>query len=507
MKSEKIDRDCLPVADTEHQRQRPGLTVLLCAALAILGQHHLSLAAAAANVTPMYTRDVAAETVMKIKAPFTVAAVGDIIMPQPLKRTGPGFEKLIDRMRKADVGFANMESSLVDFRNFKSAVYGTLAPLEMGESLKAMGITMMNHANNHAMDGGVEGMFSTIEALDKLGIVHAGSGRYLQDARSARYLETSKGRVGVIGMFSVDDVSNYGPRYDKTLATYKNGLLGGAPGVNGLRLTAYHIVSPQDLQTIKKLAASTYGQQENAVVSTRSGDTERFKFYDKWYQTGSDPGAVNYEINPNDLKDILASVRDGKIYADFMIVNIHSHHTTRFRALDTMAMTKEGQEPETPDFLVKLAHACIDNGADMFVAHGPHSLRGVEIYKGKPIYYGVSNFVFQFGLQFGVNSDILASVNERSELQNPASQEALLATSHYDGGKLKEVRLYPAELGGINRPISQMGIPMTPGSEEAQRILKAVQEYSQPFGTNIAIEDNVGVIRIGPDGRSIAKGR
>jgi hypothetical protein len=41
-----------------------------------------------------------------------------------------------------------------------------------------------------------------------------------------------------------------------------------------------------------------------------------------------------------------------------------------------------------------------------------------------------------------------------------------------------------------------MGIPLTPSPAEAQRILKELQEYSQPFKTKISIEDNVGVIHI-----------
>ena len=37
----------------------------------------------------------------------------------------------------------------------------------------------------------------------------------------------------------------------------------------------------------------------------------------------------------------------------------------------------------------------VDAGADMFVGHGPHVLRGVEIYKGKPILYSLGDFIFQ----------------------------------------------------------------------------------------------------------------
>ena len=51
-----------------------------------------------------------------------------------------------------------------------------------------------------------------------------------------------------------------------------------------------------------------------------------------------------------------------------------------------------------------MAHTVIDNGADVFVAHGvPLPLRGVEIYKGKPIFYGVELFYHQDASQDVVN--------------------------------------------------------------------------------------------------------
>jgi hypothetical protein len=77
----------------------------------------------------------------------------------------------------------------------------------------------------------------------------------------------------------------------------------------------------------------------------------------------------------------------------------------------------------------------------------------------------------------------------------------LLATSRYEGGKLVEVRLYPADCGiDGTRTASKAGVPMTPSPEQAQRTLKLVQDLSKPFGTTISIEDNVGVIHVAQTG-------
>ena len=43
---------------------------------------------------------------------------------------------------------------------------------------------------------------------------------------------------------------------------------------------------------------------------------------------------------------------------------------------------------------VEAAHYAVDNGADLVIAHHPHVLQGIEIYKGKYIAYSLGNFIF-----------------------------------------------------------------------------------------------------------------
>lgn len=455
------------------------------------------LAAAAAGEPPM--RTAASETMAKISAPFTVATVGDIIMPLPVNRSDPRFMALVAKIRQADVGFANMESSLADFASFEGPVTGTVAPLETGKAIKAMGINLMSRANNHTFDGGLAGMVSTDAALDRLGIAHAGTGRNLQDARAAKFLETAKGRVGLVGMFSIEDVGNFGPAYARTEASLLNGTLGGAAGINPLHLIAYHVVSAGQLAQLQSIAV-VYGPRAGAVTKGPAGE-DRFRFFDEWFEAGADPGTLHYVMDPSDEKANLDSIQNGKIRADFLIATIHAHQTPQYcgncAAGGAGSGMKEASGHFPPDFLVKLAHDSIDEGADMFVTHGVHALAGVEIYHGRPIFYGLSNFVFQFGLQAGASDDALANYAKMAALDDPATQEAVLATSHYEGGKLVEVRLYPADLGGRSRPLSRMGIPELPDAATAVRILSELQLYSKPFGTRIEIRDGIGIIRVG----------
>jgi len=49
------------------------------------------------------------------------------------------------------------------------------------------------------------------------------------------------------------------------------------------------------------------------------------------------------------------------------------------------------------DYQVEIAHAAIEAGADVVMGHGPHYPCAVEMYRGKPIFYGLGSFSFHTG--------------------------------------------------------------------------------------------------------------
>src|SRR6266852_2030062 len=120
--------------------------------------------------------------------------------------------------------------------------------------------------------------------------------------------------------------------------------------------------------------------------------------------------------------------------------------SSRFTAIKILSRFQAySQDHSTPNFLIELAHQVIDNGADAFVGHGVHNLRGVEIYKGKPIFYGVSSFFYHRGAAPEITSLSAGAGAGVNELED--NLETLLTTSRFEEGKLGEVRLYPADLG------------------------------------------------------------
>lgn len=54
--------------------------------------------------------------------------------------------------------------------------------------------------------------------------------------------------------------------------------------------------------------------------------------------------------------------------------------------------TTESYIGESRGNVYEFAHRCVDAGADLVYGHGPHVVRGLELYKGKMIAYSLGNF-------------------------------------------------------------------------------------------------------------------
>jgi poly-gamma-glutamate capsule biosynthesis protein CapA/YwtB (metallophosphatase superfamily) len=512
--------------------------------------------------SPEKFRNKEAELSMRIKEPFNVVVVGDLIQMVPFSnRQDPDIQALRELMKGADVTLANNENKVIDRLTFRGPISHMEAPSEVADDWANLGIAMVSTANNHTFDNGDVGLVQNLEQLKRVGIEYVGTDYNLTEARLARFRTTTKGTIGFIGAYSetVDYSQLYGlPKGDPIIVTpeqlqqlkeMQDSLFARSNEVPNpidrdhndpessvlLFGRIFHLAETVDSVTeeaasIKKrlehhlnskgpvtyknntLCLEVYqGVTESQMSELRKiagdeGTGAVLNAFGAHFKVTDGPGELKYDMHAEDEREILREVRSGKQLSDILVFTIHWHQN-RF------TFQKYSFDHYPADYQIKLAHEVVDNGADLFFAHGVHTLKGVEIYKGKPIFYGVNNFVFQnqrfrswrddadkrapVPLSGPIVGDGESNESRWAWLQKPENFEAILGSTRYVGGKLVEVLIYPVDLG-VNRPSSEMGTPRRPTLEHAQRILERVAEYSQPFGTTITIENGVGIISIQP---------
>lgn len=444
--------------------------------------------------------DTAGSVQTNVADGFTMVAVGDLILSRPLtKYQHPGFNDIVKILRDADATFGNLETNIFDIRSFKGspeAEYGgayLISLPEIGPDLKAMGFNIVSRANNHTLDWGLEGMRETSRVLDANGIIHAGAGENLAQAGAARFLETVRGRVALV---------SFATSFAKMArACDPAGEASGRPGLNALRLEKSIVVPPEMLTNLR--------QVRDALPNSEPGreDPNRVAFAGVTYKVGEKAG-YSYEADRRDVADILRNVRRGKQFSDFCIVTNHCHNPGNW-------------SHESADYEQSFARRMIDAGADAYVGHGPHLLRGIEIYKGRPIFYSLGNFFYDqlrtpagadmfevYGKDPRVDTDAEVTVEEEAKgyptaegfveaLSAPVYYESIITVSRFEQNQLAELRLYPVELGYSKR-FANRGLPRLVAGLQAKAILERLQTLSKPFGTDIAIENDVGVIRLNP---------
>jgi len=417
------------------------------------------------------------------------ALTGDAIINRRISTfRAPGVDDMFGVIRQADVAFSNFETLIHDFTIPGAQQSGGTymgSPRFVTDELAWAGFDLLGLANNHVNDYGVDGMRSTVAALAKTNFVYSGVGENLALARKPGYLDTPKGRVALISTSS-----SFPPAI---IAGAQRKDMPGRPGLNPLRHTVTYTVPQATYDTLTTLRGPVRSNMGGAA-----GD--QLVFGGAEYVVG-DEIKISTKANSTDLAELQASVRDADQQADWVVVSIHAHEA---------ASPKDQWMPA--EFVVEFAHAMIDAGADMVVGHGPHILRGIEVYKGKPIFYSLANFIFENDLvdlqpadnyeKTGLSNDSLPSDYFSTRSKNdtvgfPANRkywQSVVAQVVYDNDRtLQEIRLHPVSLG-FGQPRSKRGQPYPSPAAEAAHIFKDLSEVSAPFGTTVTYKNGVGTL-------------
>lgn len=401
---------------------------------------------------------------------FTVAVTGDLLGPyRAVSHVADAeMEQVFNLIRSADVAFANQEGSVFDlssFLGYPAAENGGGTPVSnpaIGPDLKAIGFDLLSKSNNHATDWGMDGMLASVQSLEAAGLVTAGAGKDENAARAPGYFDSAKGKVALVAT-----ASTFTPMSVPANRGTKLGIpINARPGISVVRTDSAVRVSASEMKTLRAIAGRGRPANADKVRIGRQGFVV------------SDQKGLAYSANEKDVAALLDQVREAKQKAGFVIFSIHAHETASGGSEDT----------KPADFLPELFHKIIDAGADMVVRHGPHALHGVEIYKGRPIFYSMGSIYFDFGAERSLTTA------DGRVIQFPDSwYESAVAVASYEGGRLSAVKFHPVLIESSDRPTA--GAPRPATGEDARRILTKLQADSDQFGTKITIEDGVGVIR------------
>lgn len=432
---------------------------------------------------------------------ITLMLGGDVMLGRSM--TGfrePSYLGLVEKLRAADVTFANLETTVREAQEGNPTIspgtYMTTNP-RLLEDLKWFGVDMVSCANNHAFDFGEAGVVATCRHLDAAGIAHAGSGQNLTLARRPAYVDTPRGRVGLVSVTAtfLPWTRAGDPRPDTN----------GRAGVNPLRAQLTYTAPSAELAALRKLSAELGFAKENArnrqhffSEKEAPADTaEEVHFLGARF-VGGDRSSISSKANAADLAENLRWIREARRQCDWLIVSLHSHE---YGFASVARAEKRSEMTEPADFCIEFARAAIDAGADVIVGHGSHTPLGVEVYKQKPIFYGLGNLVFhndtvevlpseaydRFELTHDATpadfQDTRTANDTKGHPGDRAFWETIVAECRFVDGRLEKIIAHPCDLGfGLSR--SQRGRPVLAKGQAAERVLTRVETLSAARGVS-----------------------
>lgn len=137
--------------------------------------------------------------------PASIMIGGDIVPTESNQMlfTAGNIKELIGRELKEKLGntdysIFNLEVPLMDIKNpIRKSGPNLIAPTDTVNGLKAVNPHFFTLANNHILDQGEQGLYSTVKLLDHNGIAHAGTGRNLKEASQSYIKQINDIQLGI----------------------------------------------------------------------------------------------------------------------------------------------------------------------------------------------------------------------------------------------------------------------------------------------------------------------
>jgi hypothetical protein len=259
----------------------------------------------------------------------------------------------------------------------------------------------------------------------------------------------------------------------------KYGLVPTGAGANIAEARTPAIVERRGLR-IGVLSYNCVGPRESWATSGKPGCAyvHVLTHYELDHASPGGPPRIYTFADPDSLDAMAADVAALRAEVDVVLVGMHKGvgHTPAVVAMY-----------ERP-----VARAAIDAGADAVFGHHPHIMRGVEVYRDRPIFHGLGNFVsVTHALTPGGDRDSaerVAWAERRKELYgfapdpdmpqypfHPQSRNTAVALCRFDENGLVEAGFVPCWIDGSARPV-----PL----EEADAVIGYVERITAAAGLN-----------------------
>ena len=247
------------------------------------------------------------------------------------------FARVAEEFRAADAVFSNLECCLYAPGGHSHDNEGFYAaPAVAGEALRRGFIQAVGIANN--VNYGDAAIAASVARLAELGIPSTGAGTDCAQARAPAILERGGVRLGFVQRTSVYWPTNHEARER-------------APGVAVIQgHTAYHVPTT-------RIAPGVPPPNRPGV-----------------------PPVILTWADAKSLQAFRDDVAALKRQADIVVASCHW-----------------GLGRDVLQYMTDIARAAVDAGADVVIGHGPHYALPVEIYRCKPIFYGLGSFSFHTG--------------------------------------------------------------------------------------------------------------
>jgi poly-gamma-glutamate synthesis protein (capsule biosynthesis protein) len=469
---------------------------------------------------------------------FSLALAGDAILTRRLSALeSPRLDATLKRLRDADATVANLEVLPIEEDAGTPAADsgGTYmrAPPWVLDELEWAGVDLFAAATNHAGDFAHDGMRAAMAELRGRELPFAGFGRTLARARQPAHVDTPAGRVALVAACSTITPGSTAGAQRPDFA--------GRPGIAPLRLETSYVVPETARERVRELSERlglegvkerradlgfpVPGEDEEGFSLPNVGGESHLSF-----EVG-DGYRIRRRAKEADRRAVLEQVRAANRQADRVVASLHAHEGRDGRMNDRTV----------PEFVESFARDCVDAGADAFLGHGPHLLRGIEVYDRAPIFYSLGDFAMQNETVGRLPADIYERYDldpgtaEPAELYDarvyrdagedadgddaeggtdhggaPGNRERIgfLADDGFWEGvvpvcrfedRLAAVELHPLDLGA-DEPRPGRGWPHAAEGEHAEQILEGLADLSEPYGTGIEIEERdagiVGVVTL-----------